>query len=134
MPSFNQITLVGHLTRDVQLKNTASGSTVADVGIAVNEYYKGKEKAMFVDLVLWNEKAETFAQYVKKGDPVLVSGKLQLDQWETSDGQRRSKHKVNVFTFQFLKGRDANQAQDDNYENAPEQSREDVVSDNDLPF
>jgi single-strand DNA-binding protein len=80
---------------------------VADLGLAANEVYKNKDgepvkKTCFVDIVAWGRQAEACGQYLSKGVPVLVEGKLQLDQWETDDGQKRSKLRVRADRVQFL--------------------------------
>ena len=101
---------MGRLTRDPQVKQIATGKMVADLGIAVTEVYKDKngefaERTCFVDLVAWGRQAETCAEFLRKGSPVLVEGRLQFDRWETPDGQKRSKHRVKADRVQFLNGR-----------------------------
>lgn len=105
MASFNQVTLVGNLTRDVELRTIASGTAVAEVSLAVNERIKRgdkwEDKVHFIDCVLWGRTAEIAAEYLAKGRPVLFSGSLQQDQWE-QDGQKRSKIKVKVSEMTML--------------------------------
>jgi single-strand DNA-binding protein len=102
MPSFNDLTLVGHITKDPVLSYLPSQTPLAEFGIAVNDKYKDKETVMFIDCVCFGKQAETLNKYVKKGDPLLINGKLTLDQWQSQDGQKRSKHKVMVNRFTFL--------------------------------
>ena len=109
MSGFNRVVIMGRLTRDPRVRQIPSGVSVADLGLAVNEYYKDKngeyaERACFVDVVAWGKTAELCGERLKKGAPVLLEGRLQLDQWETSDGQKRSKHKVTADRVQFLDG------------------------------
>jgi len=96
MASFNRVILVGNLTRDPEIRYIPSGSAVADVGLAVNDRRKNAngewiEDTTFVDVVLWGRTAEVAGEYLSKGSPVLIEGRLKLDSWETQDGQKRSK-------------------------------------------
>ena len=111
MASMNKVLLVGNVTRDPEIKRTPSGSSVLDLGLAVNESYKGKDGQMveatcFADVVVWGRQAENCAQYLAKGSPVMVEGRLHLDQWKTEGGENRSKLKIHAQRIQFLgKGR-----------------------------
>ena len=107
MASYNRVMLMGNLTRNPELKYTPSGSAVADLGLAVNESFKNKagetiEQTCFVDVVAWGRQAETAAEYLKKGSPVFVEGRLQFDQWESQQGEKRSKLRVRAERVQFL--------------------------------
>lgn len=107
MASFNKVILVGNLTRDVELRYTPTGTPVADIGLAVNERRKGKndeviEETVFVDVTLWARNAEVANQYLVKGSPVLIEGRLKLDTWESKEGERRSKIKVVAERMQML--------------------------------
>ncbi len=109
MNSMNHVVLMGHLTRDPELRKVASGAAVSDLGLALNERYKDKDgevvtRPTFVDVVAWGKQAEHCAQYLKKGAPVAVEGKLQFDQWETAEGEKRSKLRVRAWRVQFLNG------------------------------
>jgi single-strand DNA-binding protein len=116
MANYNKVILVGNLTRDPQLSYLPSQTPVCEFGIAVNRRWRGangeqREETCFVDCRLFGKQAETFNQYMSKGRPVLIEGRLQLDTWEGQDGQRRSKHRIFVQNFQFLgSARDAGQA------------------------
>ena len=106
MNGYNKVILIGNLTRDPELKSLPGGSSVAELGLAINEDYTAKdggkkEQVTFVDIEAWGRTAENAAQYLSKGDPVLVEGSLKLDQWET-DGQKRSKMRVRAFRVVFL--------------------------------
>lgn len=94
MASYNRVTLLGNLTRDIELKHTASGLAIANIGLAVNDRVKRGEEwvdeATFVDCTLFGRTAEVAGQYLSKGRQVLIEGRLKLDTWET-DGQKRSK-------------------------------------------
>ncbi len=139
MSSMNRVFLAGNLTRDPELKQTNSGMAVADLGLAVNERYKNRngeqvERVCFTDIVVWGRQAETCTMYLTKGAGVLVEGSLQLDRWETSDGQPRSKMRVRADRVQFLGGRrdaDATPGQT-KHETAPAGTGE--SPDADLPF
>ncbi|OYP34727.1 single-stranded DNA-binding protein [Rhodopirellula sp. MGV] len=109
MASFNRVILVGNLTRDIELRYIPSGQAVSDVTIAVNDRRKTAsgdwvEEACFVDVTLWGRNAEVASEYLSKGSPVLIEGRLKLDRWET-DGQKRSKLRVICEKMQMLGGR-----------------------------
>ena len=101
MPSFNKVILVGHLTRDPEIR-AVNDTHVCDCGIAVNHKYKEKEEVSFFDIVLWGKQAEVFAQYMVKGRPVLVEGRLKQERWENKEGEKRSKVRVVAERFVFL--------------------------------
>jgi single-strand DNA-binding protein len=110
MASFNKVILVGNLTRDPELRYTPKGVAIAKLGMAVNRTWRTetgetKEEVTFIDVDAFGRQAETIAQYVKKGSPLLVEGRLRLDQWDDKQtGQKRSKLGVIVEGFQFLGG------------------------------
>jgi single-strand DNA-binding protein len=110
MASFNKVVLMGNLTRDPEVRQLASGTAVGDLGVAINERYKDKdgawqEKPVFVDVTAWGKTAENCDKYLNKGSAVLIEGRLQFDQWETDDGQKRSKLKVVADNVQFIGGK-----------------------------
>ena len=107
MSGYNRVVLMGNLTRDPEVRQTSAGTTVADLGLATNEVYRDRggekvEKTCFVDVVAWGRQAEVCAQYLSKGRPVLVEGRLQLDQWQTQEGQKRSRLRVRADSVRFL--------------------------------
>ncbi len=107
--SFNQVVLMGNLTRDPDLRQIPSGQSVTSFSLALNRSYKDKdgnwqEATDYVDVVAWGPLGERVAQYVTKGRPVLVSGRLQSRQWE-QDGQKRNKLEVVASDVTFLGGR-----------------------------
>ena len=110
MANFNKVILAGNLTRDPELRYTPKGTAIAKFGLAINRVWKNeagesKEETTFVDLDAFGRQAETLAQYMKKGSPLLVEGRLRLDQWDDKQtGQKRSKLGVVVEGFQFLGG------------------------------
>ena len=109
MASFNRVILVGNITRDIDLKYTPSGTAVTELGLAVNDRRKTAsgewvEETTFVDVTLWGRTAEVASEYLSKGSPVLVEGRLKLDTWET-DGQKRSKLRVVGERMQMLGAR-----------------------------
>lgn len=107
MANFNRVILVGNLTRDVELKYTPSGLAVTEIGLAVNERRKNQqtgewiEEPVFVDITLWGRTAEIASEYLSKGSPALIEGRLKYDTWE-KDGQKRSKLRVVGETLQLL--------------------------------
>jgi single-strand DNA-binding protein len=107
MANYNKVLLMGNLTRDPELKRTSSDMAVAQVSIAVNRQYKDRngeqvKETTFVDCEAWGRTAEVMAQYLSKGKPVFVEGRLKLDQWQDKDGNNRSKLKVVIEKFEFI--------------------------------
>lgn len=102
MVSFNRVVLAGNLTRDPELRFTNNGIPVCQFGIAVNRVRSKSEEVDFFDITAWRELGETIANYKKKGDPILVEGKLQYRTWEAQDGSKRSKVDVVADNVQFL--------------------------------
>jgi single-strand DNA-binding protein len=109
MRSFNRVILVGNLTRDPELRYIPSGMAVSDIGLAVTDRFKRNdqwvEEPVFVDITLWGRTAEIANEYLSKGSPVLIEGRLKLDRWE-KDGQKHSKLKVVAEQLQMLGSRD----------------------------
>jgi single-strand DNA-binding protein len=105
MASYNRVILVGNLTRDPELRYIPSGTAVSDIGLAVNDRIKRGDQwvdeVTFVDITLWGRTAEIANEYLSKGSPVLVEGRLKLDRWE-KDGQKHSKLKVVGDKLQML--------------------------------
>jgi single-strand DNA-binding protein len=110
MANFNKVILAGNMTRDPELSYTPSNTAVCKFGIAVNRKWFSKadnaqrEETMFIDCVAWSKSAEIINQYMRKGRPILIEGRLVLDTWTSNEGQKRSRHTVTVDTFQFLGG------------------------------
>jgi len=110
MASYNRVILVGNLTRDPDVRYLQSGMAVCDIGLAVNDRRKNAsgewvEETTFVDVTLWGRTAEVASEYLSKGSPALIEGRLKLDTWEANDGQKRSKLKVVCERMQMLGGR-----------------------------
>jgi single-strand DNA-binding protein len=113
MASYNRVILMGNLTRDPELRYTASNTAIAKLGLAVNDRYKDKgsgewvDRANFIDCTAFGRTAEVINQYFQKGRPIFIEGKLRYDQWEDKQsGAKRSKLEVIVDTFEFVGGRD----------------------------
>lgn len=111
MANFNKVILLGNLTRDVEVKAIAGGQSVAKIGLAVNRRYRTKEgeereDTTFVDCEAWGRTAEVMGQYLRKGQPVFIEGRLKLDQWEDKDGNKRSQLRVVIENFQFVGAKD----------------------------
>jgi single-strand DNA-binding protein len=108
MANFNKVLLMGNLTRDPEVRYTPKGTAIATIGLAVNRVWttesgEKKEEVTFVDVDVWGRQAETIGQYMSKGRPLFVEGRLKLDQWDDKEsGQKRSKLKVVCESFQFL--------------------------------
>ena len=112
MAGFNRVILIGNLTRDPELRYTPQGTAVADLRLAVSTVRgrsgsERKEETLFIDCTVWDRQAETCSEYLAKGRPVLIEGRLIEDQWQDKEtGERRSRIKVYVQNVQFLGGRD----------------------------
>lgn len=110
MASYNRVILMGNLTRDVELRYTPSGTAVTDVTVAVNDRRKNSagewaDEVTFVDVTLWGRTAEVAAEYLGKGSPIFLEGRLKLDTWE-KDGQKNYKLRVVCDRMQLVGGRD----------------------------
>ncbi len=107
MANLNKVFLAGNLTRAPEVKHIPSGQAVAELDMAINNVYltktgEKKEETVFVHVVAWGRQAETAGQYLSKGSPILVEGSLKLDTWETPEGEKRSRLKVQAQRIQFL--------------------------------
>ena len=142
MASFNRVILVGNLTRDPELRYISTGTAVTDIGLAVNDRVKRNDQwvdeATFVDVTLWARTAEVASEYLSKGSPVLIEGRLKLDTWET-DGQKRSKLKVVCEKMQMLSGRGEGRGRGDRPQGGAAESQPATTAaappqDDDIPF
>lgn len=116
--NYNHVTIMGNLTEDPELKRLSDKGAVATLRLAINENYKKQdgtlvEKTIYVDVSAWGRVAENCEKYLEKGRAVLVDGALQLDQWETDDGQKRSKLKVRANRVVFLGGKGTKKTEDE---------------------
>ncbi|TET36232.1 single-stranded DNA-binding protein [Candidatus Dependentiae bacterium] len=108
MAGYNRVILVGNLTRDPDHKQLASGQAVCRLGLATNRQFKNKQtgtmvqEVCFIDIDVWGVQAESCNQYLQKGSPVLVEGRLKFDTWEDQSGQTRSKHSIVADRVVFL--------------------------------
>ncbi len=110
MASYNKVILMGNLTRDPELRVTPKGTPVCQIGLAVNRTFRdsdgnNREEVTFVDVDVFGRQAEVIGKYMSKGRPILVEGRLQLDSWESKTGEKRSKLKVILESFQFVGSR-----------------------------
>ena len=111
MANLNKVLLMGNLTRDPEVRYTPKGTAVTELGIAVNRIYTGesgekREEVTFVDVTVWGRTAENVGEYLRKGRPVFIEGRLQLDSWEDKQsGQKRNKLRVVADNVQFLGSR-----------------------------
>lgn len=117
MVGFNKVILIGNLTRHPELRYTQSGTPVAKFGLAVSRRFRQeeeqKEEVCFVDIVVFGKQAEHCGQYLSKGNGAVIEGRLNLRQWETEDGQRRSKHEVVAQSVTFLPKRQSQNVDSD---------------------
>lgn len=147
MPNYNKVLLMGHLTRDPECKYLPSGTAVGDICIAVSHKYKDKdgnqkEETAFVDCTAFGKTAELMGKYLKKGNPLMVEGRLKQESWEDKQtGQKRSKLKVVVDSMQFLGGKEKKDEQpqtrpEGGYRkaNVPAEPVNDELDDDSIPF
>ena len=110
MPSLNKVMLIGNLTQDPEVRRTPSGTAVSTLRMAVNESFQNKsgervERTLFLDVDVWDRQAENCQQYLSKGSPIFVEGRLQMDSWDDKEtGQKRTRLKVRAERVQFLSG------------------------------
>ena len=110
---YNKVILAGNLTRDIEVKFTSSGLTIANTAIATSRKFKAqdgqqKEEVMFMDITFFGRTAEVAQQFLHKGSKVLVEGRLKFDQWVDQNGGKRSKHSVTVESMQMLDTKSSN--------------------------
>jgi single-strand DNA-binding protein len=144
MASLNKVMLIGNLTRDPQLSYLPSQTPVVEFGLAINRTFKKQdgsqgEETCFVDCQMFGKRAEVVNQYVKKGDPLFVEGRLKFDSWQAQDGSKRSKLRVFVENFEFLgKGTGGRQNNAQRSDGPPPPTDDDVPfsggMDDDIPF
>lgn len=107
MASYNRVILMGNLTRDPELRVTAGGLSICKLSLAVNRVFstadgERREEVTYVDIDAFGKQAEVISKYLRKGRPLMMEGRLKLDQWETKDGDKRSKMGVVLESFQFV--------------------------------
>lgn len=110
MATYNKVTILGNITRDIELKSIAGGQSVAKIGLALNRSFttssgEKRDEVTYVDCEAWGKQAEVMAKYLSKGRPVLIEGRLKLDMWEDKEGKKQSKLKVVVEEFVFVDSR-----------------------------
>jgi len=124
MPNLNKVMLMGNLTRDPELRYTPNNIAVVGLGVAVNRRWRNQQgeqqdETTFVDCDAFGRTAEVINQYLKKGRPLFIEGRLKLDQWEDRDGNKRSKLKVVVERFEFVDSRSDESSGGGNYSRTP---------------
>ncbi|PCJ17238.1 MAG: single-stranded DNA-binding protein [Candidatus Cloacimonadota bacterium] len=142
MASFNKVMFMGNLTRDPELRYTPGGLAVCNFDIAVNSSFKsqkddGKDETLFIRITTFNKQAENCGQYLKKGRPVFVEGRLSISNWQGEDGVKRYRTEVIAQLVQFLGGG----ASEGNYSEASQETSKtvdissiDEISDDEIPF
>ncbi|MDD4060326.1 MAG: single-stranded DNA-binding protein [Kiritimatiellae bacterium] len=136
MASFNRVIVMGNLTKDPELKRNPSGTAVCTLRLAISESYRNKEgerieRPVYVDVVAWNQQAEFCNQYLAKGSPVLVEGRLQYDEWKTPENETRNKLRIVASRVQLIGGHGAPQpgAQADATPARPARAEEPAIAD-----
>ncbi|MBQ3034287.1 MAG: single-stranded DNA-binding protein [Deferribacterales bacterium] len=140
MASYNKVVLLGNVTRNPDVRSIpGSGTTVARTGLAVNHRFKDKEDVMFIDITAFGRNAEILGEFVTKGSPILVDGRLSMSSWE-QDGVKRTRHEVIVESFQMLGSRKdrtenpGNSMDDGNSAPSASSSPGGELDDDDIPF
>lgn len=142
MASYNRVVLVGNLTRDPILNTLSSGTSVTELGLAINRSWydknagERKEETTFCDVTLWSKTAEVACQYLTKGRSVLIEGRLQLDTWEDQEtGKKRSKLKIVGEQMTMLGGKSEGSTRSpaDTFYDNPDSGQSDQLDD-DCPF
>jgi|SRR5215471_452001 single-strand DNA-binding protein len=144
MANLNKVLLLGNVTRDPEVRYTPKGSAVCDLGIAVNRAYttdsgEKREEVTFVDVTLWGRTAEVASEYLKKGRPVFIEGRLQMDSWDDKQtGQKRTRLRVVAENMQLLGGRPPSGAADATGESrqtsAPPKTSASEPDEDEIPF
>ena len=139
MANLNKVFLIGNLTRDPELRYTPSGTAVASFGLAATRRYRGqdgeqKEETCFVDVEAWARRAEVISEYLSKGSPVFIEGRLRLDAWETPQGDKRSRLRVVAENFQFLGGRRGGGGQREDFVQDEVREKKSGPEEDDIPF
>lgn len=143
MASFNKVVIMGNLTRDPEVRHIPSGAAVCDISLAINNTWKDKstnekkEDVTFVEVTLWGRTAEIAGEYLAKGRPVLIEGRLQQESWtDKESGQKRTKMKVVAESMQLLGGKQQGDSQPAAQQRtaAPAYSEYDATSDDATPF
>ena len=144
MASLNRVLLIGNLTRDPELRNTPQSIAVTDISLAINRFSTNsegekKEEVVYVDVTLWNRLAEIAGQYLKKGKPVFIEGRLRLDTWDDKQtGQKRSRLRVIAENMQLLATKETNGAATERTqsvgERQPQRDPDLDVEPDDIPF
>ncbi len=135
MAKLNKVFLMGNLTRDPELRYTPSGTAIASFGIAINRTWSGpdgekKEEVCYVDINMFGRRAEVINEYFSKGNPIFIEGRLQFQQWETKDGQKRNTLRVVAEDFQFIGGK----TKRDEGPSFPEGVAPNDVNEEEIPF
>ena len=140
---FNKVIIVGHLTRDIELRYTPSGAAIGKSAIAATHRFtingEKRDETCFVDISFFGKGAEIANQYLKKGSKLLIEGRLKFEQWTDQNGQNRSKHSINVESMEMLGSKDCEPQKSNTYQvsNTSQQSqvlqRKSVPQYNDVP-
>ncbi|MDR2735908.1 MAG: single-stranded DNA-binding protein [Puniceicoccales bacterium] len=143
MASFNKVILLGNLTRDPEIRTTNSGVSICKFGLATTRISRSqegdsREEVVFVDVDCFGKQADLISKYFTKGKPIFIEGRLRLDQWESSSGEKRSKLVVVLESFQFVGSKG-----DDNLDGtglervgvvSNDSSQDQISGDEDVPF
>lgn len=140
MASFNKVILIGNLTRDPEVKTLPKGTAVCNISMAVNRRWKNeagddKEDVYFADCKAFGKQAETIGQWVKKGHPLMIEGRLTREEWDDKKtGEKKSATRIMIESFQFLKGRDEGAAPAPRASTAPAAAPKPDLDADDVPF
>lgn len=105
MPNYNRVIMMGHLTRDPEMRYSQGGMAICKIGLAVNSGWGDKKKVCFIDCTAFDKRAESLEKHFSKGNPIHIEGRLELDQWEDKEsGAKRSKHAILIEQWTFCGG------------------------------
>jgi single-strand DNA-binding protein len=123
MASYNKVIMLGNLTRDPELQFTPNQTAICNFGIATNRKWKTqdgteREEVCFIECTMFGKRGEVIREYFSKGNPILIEGRLTFETWQSEDGNKHSKHKINVANFEFVGGK-KNEQPNDESDNIP---------------
>lgn len=139
MIELNKVFLAGRLTQDPELRYTPSGVAVTTLRMAVNTTFfprdgEKKEEVLYIDVVVWQKRAESCVEYLRKGSPLFIEGRLRSRRWETQDGQKRTTIEVQADRVQFMEWKDDGAASRQQGSSSFEQSQSSPDQNDDIPF
>jgi single-strand DNA-binding protein len=139
MANLNKVFLMGNLTRDPELRYTPQGTAVVSFGMAINRNWttptgEAKEEVCFVDVSMFGRRAEVISEYLSKGNPIFIEGRLQFQRWESKEGQKRSALRVVAEDFQFIGGPKGDKKRPPDVGAEPPSTKKSDINEEEIPF